>query len=779
MPIVPPRLDDRSFPDLIEELLSRIPGHTPEWSHARVGDPGRTLLELFAWLADAILYRANLIPERQRLAFLRLLGTGLRPAAAATGVVCVRFDTESLQPSIALRPFASLRKPLPFETLGELTVTHLMAEVYRKRPLTPEERQAHAAILPRLAQLYGLDPKGFHGFYATTPVFPNGTPDPRGLDLIADTVDGALWVALLAPKAEHVPLLRQDLSTGAGQGPHLLSVGLSPVVEVPALAELLGQRGRLPHSWEMTGTPDADGRPTYHRLTVIEDSTRDLSRRGVVRLQLPADIGAPVNDVREDAHAGLGDRPPRLDDPTVAARLVAWLRLSPNGTPERFALSWLDINAAEVDQRESTLGRLIGQSDGNTDQEMRLPASSVEQASFRLHVEEEGVGYREWRLIEDLALARRDEPVYALDAEAGVVRFGDGVRGRIPPAGAQILVARMRGGGGAGGNLPPGSLKELSAIPVSGGVPPRLKVVQSQPTLGGRDVETLAEAERRIPSLLRHTDRAVTEEDYRRLAASTPGAHLGRVEVLPRFQPRQRREGVPGVVSIMVLPTASRLEPPYPRADRPLLEAVHGHLDARRPLTTELYVIGCEYVPLGLAVGITVREGFGRETVVQAVRLAVRRFLFPLPAGGPSGQGWPLGRDVQDRELYVAVAQVPGVASIAGVNLFAWGTVTRVLRNTRQPGASADVARFTVEPPKPALQKTAGPVAPHWLVLKGATPTTPVELAIADWQLPELLTVVVDTEGEVPTKLEGIGDGGAVSDSSRAGIAVPMVPEVC
>ena len=486
MPIIPPRLDDRSFPDLVEELLSRIPGHTPEWTHARVGDPGRTLLELFAWLADSILYRANLIPERQRLAFLRLLGASLRPAEAATGVVSVHFDTEVLQPSVSLRAFASLRKPVPFETLDELTVVHLTAEAYRKRPLTETERQQHASMLPRLAQVYGLDPKAQHGFYATTPVFPLGAADPRGLDLVTETVDGSLWLALLAPKAEHVVALREDLTKGNGQGPRVLSVGVSPVMEVPALSELLGARGRLPHVWEVTGTPAADGLPVYHRLTVVADSTQELSRRGVVRLLLPSDLGAPVNDVRVDARAGLGDRPPRLDDPRVAARLVTWLRLRPSGRPERFALGWVDINAVEVDQRETTGGRLIGQSDGNAEQEFRLPSGSVERATFQLFIEEPGAGYREWRLIEDLALARRDEPVYALDSEAGAARCGDGVRGRVPPAGAQVLVARMRSGGGAAGNLPPGSLKDISAFRVDGSPAPGLRVQQPEPTLGGR-----------------------------------------------------------------------------------------------------------------------------------------------------------------------------------------------------------------------------------------------------------------------------------------------------
>ena len=64
MPIRPPALDDRSFDDLVADLVRRIPAHTPEWTDPRVGDPGRTLIDLFAWLGDTILYRANLIPVR-------------------------------------------------------------------------------------------------------------------------------------------------------------------------------------------------------------------------------------------------------------------------------------------------------------------------------------------------------------------------------------------------------------------------------------------------------------------------------------------------------------------------------------------------------------------------------------------------------------------------------------------------------------------------------------------------------------------------------------------
>src|SRR4030095_1184687 len=103
MPILPPSLDDRRFDDLVEDLIARIPAHTREWTNPRLGDPGRTLIELFAWLGDALLYRANLIPERQRLVFLKLLGMGLKPAQPARCIVALSFTRPT---DLAARSFA-------------------------------------------------------------------------------------------------------------------------------------------------------------------------------------------------------------------------------------------------------------------------------------------------------------------------------------------------------------------------------------------------------------------------------------------------------------------------------------------------------------------------------------------------------------------------------------------------------------------------------------------------------------------------------------------------
>jgi predicted phage baseplate assembly protein len=369
---------------------------------------------------------------------------------------------------------------------------------------------------------------------------------------------------------------------------------------------------------------------------------------------------------------------------------------------------------------------------GTADQEFQLPGLSIEPETLQIQVEETDRGYQLWSMIEDLALAGRDAPVYRLDSEAGTIRFGNGIQGRIPEAGRRIRVLSMRSGGGSAGNLPAGSLKDIAAKDLYGNlITLKLKVEQPLATEGGGDSETLAEAERRIPALLRHRDRAVTSDDYRQLAADTPGVRLGRVELLPKFKPQQRRSNVPGVVSVMVFPAMDSLEAPYSRSDRPLLEAVHAYLDSRRPLATELYVIGCEYVPLGVSVGVQVQDGFGRDGVILAVREAVRQFLFPLVPGGFDGKGWQLGRSVKARELEVIAARVPGVSSVIGVQLF-----------QKQPD--------------------------RWQLIK---PSGVAELSLQNWQLPELLSIVV-AEGDPPETL-------AAPVNKTSGIAVPVVPEVC
>src|SRR5438874_5202596 len=85
-----PTIDDRNFDQILAEAKRRIPVHTPEWTNFEgESDPGITIVELFAFLAEALIYRANRVPELNRLKFLELLDIPLQPAAAARGLAVI------------------------------------------------------------------------------------------------------------------------------------------------------------------------------------------------------------------------------------------------------------------------------------------------------------------------------------------------------------------------------------------------------------------------------------------------------------------------------------------------------------------------------------------------------------------------------------------------------------------------------------------------------------------------------------------------------------------
>ena len=67
---------------------------------------------------------------------------------------------------------------------------------------------------------------------------------------------------------------------------------------------------------------------------------------------------------------------------------------------------------------------------------------------------------------------------------------------------------------------------------------------------------------------------------------------------------------------------------------------------------------------------MTIREGHDRDATLFAVREALKRLLWPLPPGGIDGRGWPLGRDVREREIEVEISRVAGVLEVGGINLF-------------------------------------------------------------------------------------------------------------
>ncbi|MCX9024759.1 MAG: baseplate J/gp47 family protein [Candidatus Methanoperedens sp.] len=73
MSIPIPNLDDRSFEDLMKEARALIPQYNRDWTNHNPSDPGITLLELFSWLGEMVIYRTNQVPDASYINFLKLI----------------------------------------------------------------------------------------------------------------------------------------------------------------------------------------------------------------------------------------------------------------------------------------------------------------------------------------------------------------------------------------------------------------------------------------------------------------------------------------------------------------------------------------------------------------------------------------------------------------------------------------------------------------------------------------------------------------------------------
>ncbi len=74
MPLPLPNLDDRRWQDLTQEAIPLIPRYAPQWTDFNTHDPGITLMEMYAWLSESLVYQLNQVPDRFTWKFLSFIG---------------------------------------------------------------------------------------------------------------------------------------------------------------------------------------------------------------------------------------------------------------------------------------------------------------------------------------------------------------------------------------------------------------------------------------------------------------------------------------------------------------------------------------------------------------------------------------------------------------------------------------------------------------------------------------------------------------------------------
>lgn len=709
MPLPAPAIDNRRYQDLLNEALARIPVHTPEWTNLGPADPGVTLIEVFAFLTENLLYRANQIPERNRSKFVDLLGVPLSPAASARGLVTITNESEKFQ-TLTLKPGVEARAgQIPFLTEQGLDVLPVEARLYLKRSYEDAsgERKRHYNML--YASLRQEQPGVDTELVLYESVAWNGN-SASAVNLGDDTVDGCLWLALLARKmdiqGDTAQALEQVRKQIAGK---TLSLGIVPALD--ANARRLQPKGsndeatQAPLVFEMPRLPAGGKLPQEPQPRVAEYRTIDsrpmvnvLEKPGIVELTLPS---APEMELWQDLdplESGSGNFPPALDDTTLADRVITWIRISARGARAR--LLWAGINATTVLQRQPVVSEVLGDGTGEPDQTRQIAHPPVLLDSVHVYVSNPAGVLEEWERVDDLLVAppevqsaytkqqlrvdavateRDSANVFTVDPESGKISFGDGMRGRRPPQGAKLRVSYDRSDG-LTGNVARGAINTSSALGAG------YKISNPVPTWGGAPSEDIAEAQKQIPRFIQHRDRLVTAADFEAITLRTPGVQIGRVEVLPAFNPDLAPDApgnAPGAVTLMLVPAIDPAHPNAPEPDSLFMGTVCSYLDARRLVTTELILRGPDYRDIWIAIGIELlADGNAGSEVRDAVSSGIREFLAPRHSSGLSGtefmsnpdfadlrKGWPLRRAVSAAELMSVASRTRGVRFVRKVRL--------------------------------------------------------------------------------------------------------------
>jgi hypothetical protein len=710
MPLQIPKIDDRRYQDLLDEALNRVPVHNPEWTNFNRSDPGVTLIEIFAFMTESLLYRANLIPERNRAKFLQLLGIPLNSATSARGIVAFLNERGPVDQKIILKTGSEVNAgQVPFRLERGLDILPIEGRVYFKRPLKNQATEVEDYYRQLYASFKGdstLDDNVDLKLYETTLLAGN---NEKGTSLAEDTIDNSIWIALLARENENPEDARKEI---VGK---TLSLGIVPALDkTEMILPPGGQKSNAENSefltYQLPKMPDSEA-------TAPEDKWKlptDLKRRipeyiplgtrpaadvsiepGIVEIPLPAN----KEELRfwsnlEPLELGADDFPPNLEDTKLNERLITWLRIS--ATAIKFRFLWIGINASTVTQRTRVTNEVLPDGTGEPDQKVKLTRASIVSRSARLFVTT-GTETEEWTEIDDLLAAgtevsapdlrqppgtkpgkQKSPKVFMVNAESGEIQFGDGMHGQRPPLGAKISVSYDYGAGIAG-NVGAGAIKTSPILPAG------VKVSNPIRTWGGANSENVLDGEKQVTRYLQHRERLVTNSDFKLIALRAPGVSIGRVEIIPTFNPEfspNEPGDAPGAVTVMVIPRYDARQPDAPEPNRLFLDTICRHLDERRLITTEIFVRGPVYKPIWISVGINVVAEKPVAEVREAVKQALLDFLAPInPAVADSlvdqinglddeiNNGWRLRKPVAAKELLAVASRVTGVMFINDVLL--------------------------------------------------------------------------------------------------------------
>jgi predicted phage baseplate assembly protein len=619
-----PKLDDRGFQDILDEARRLIPRYCPEWTDHNLSDPGITLLELFAWMTDMLLYRVNRVPEKNYITFLELMGVRLEPARAATTELLFRLTAP--QPEDIVIPRGTSVGTVRTEFRESITFATDADRMIRRPELVYVLADRNHHLFDYRRELEHAHEQALPGIFSPRPA-----------------VNDALYLGFGNDVGGHILGIRVECDEKHG-------VGVDP--------------RDPPIVWETWDGLD-------ERWVAVEkeaDTTRGINSNGVVIVYLPTPTGRTAIDGKEAIWVRC-----RVEATQPGQRAYA-------DTPiiTSLAVDALGITAS-ASHAFKVVGEELGESDGTPGQQFKLGTLPVlpRTEGETLEVEAADGTFEPWHEVADFGSSGPDDPHFVLDDVSGTVELGPRVRtpigielqyGRTPTATRRLRFRSYHSGGGVGGNVGAGTLTVLKSS-----IPYVRWVDNKQAAEGGRDSEDLEHAKWRAPQLLRARQRAVTPRDFEELAQEASAA-VARARCLGvRGDATGDADGtIPGTVRLQLVPAlpapSGPLRPDDVEVPGWVRQRVKAYLDERRLLTTELELEIPTYTWVTVLARVRASPRASADRVVADAERVLYRFVHPT-AGGPDGNGWPFGRDLFAGELYSLLQNVAGVDIVEEVTL--------------------------------------------------------------------------------------------------------------
>jgi len=626
MPLPTPVLDNRRFQDIVDEAKRLIPQYCPEWTDHNVSDPGIAVVELFAWMTEMLLYRANQVPDKCYVKFLELIGLKLQPPTAASAAVT--FYLSAPQRTEVKIPAGT--ETATTRTESSPAVIFTTEEDLRILPPVILGAYTHSASR-------GKDGWVHHDLSRlddSITIFPN-PPLPN---------DG-FYFALKNDHSGHALALNIGCKRAGG-------AGVDP--------------SRPPVEWQVWQGDVKRWVPCQ----VEKDGTRGFNADGEIILHLPTMAEGEFSQKRAYwLRCRLTDaqiKPPNYE---VSPMIERYLRLESIG------------GTVTARHAVSVKSELLGRSDGTPGQVFKLqntPILSRDPETDHLTVETPEAAAVAWEEVSDFGGSGENDRHYTLDEQDGSIAFGPSLLqpngavyrfGAVPPKNSLLRFTHYQHGGGVEGNVPIGAISVLKSS-----IPYIARVANRERAIGGRNAQSLEDGKLRAARHLRSRTRAVTAEDFEFHACEVPGIARARC-LTPGAQPGEAAAIQPGQVFVIVLPEIESVDRPDPTElmlTENLRTSVLKYLMARSVLGIGVEVRLAELTCVSVSADLHLREGTEPEAGEEAMRRGeelLYRYLNPY-RGGPDGKGWPFGRSLYLSEIYGLLQGIPGVEFVEAVNVY-------------------------------------------------------------------------------------------------------------